>query len=265
MEGIGGHGPALGPDEVEDVAYGYSESWEGKEERLIQLPHAIVRAGPTYGSVMRIHIGEPEVDEQLDDLIARVGADAGRCLWWVGPTSEPRDLDRRLKQRGFTTLWEFDGLALDDLSVTIPRNPHLVIEPLSWANADAYAARCTDLQDADWQRYLLESAHRYLQSPAHEVHIYIARLGDEVAGYAVLRIEPTGIAHLANALTVKEFRRHGVYSSLTAHRLIAAQAAGCHAVVVVARTDTSAPIVRTYGFTSRCRFLTLLPPRPISP
>lgn len=267
VEGLVGEGrrhrSPVKPEALESILWTYSEAWEGKCERVIDLGHALIRAGPTYGSVMRLRLPSA-IEACLDDLTAQVETEVGRCLWWIGPTTLPGDLGDCLVRRGFTVFWEFEGLVLDNLTVGIPRDPEIVIEPLSWDTALAYAMGCTDTQDPDWQRYLLESAHRYLESTMHDVQIYVARLGGEVAGYAVLRIEPAGIAYLANALTVKEFRRRGVYSALTAHRLAAARAAGCHSAVIIARSDTSAPIVRKYGFSPVCRFLAYLPPRPAS-
>jgi len=196
---------AIASGELERIIYGYSEAWEGKLERAIELGDALVRAQPTHGTVMRVNLAPVRVDERLDALIAQVAATGGRCLWIVGPGTRPADLGDRLMRRGFTLAMEFEGLVLDDLSIDIARNPAVVIEPLSWDNAEAYATRCTDSPSPRWHQYLLTSAHRYVEAPLHEVQIYIASLDGEVAGYAVLRIEPTGIAYFQAGLTVKEF------------------------------------------------------------
>lgn len=252
---------AIASGELERIIYGYSEAWEGKLERAIELGDALVRAQPTHGTVMRVNLAPVRVDERLDALIAQVAATGGRCLWIVGPGTRPADLGDRLMRRGFTLAMEFEGLVLDDLSIDIARNPAVVIEPLSWDNAEAYATRCTDSPSPRWHQYLLASAHRYVEAPLHEVQISIASLDGEVAGYAVLRIEPTGIAYFQAGLTVKEFRRRGVYSSLVAHRLAVARAAGCTAAVIGAQTTTAAPILLKRGFKPVCRFLGLVPPR----
>ena len=81
------------------------------------------------------------------------------------------------------------------------------------------------------------------------------RLGGEVAGYAVLRLEPTGIAYLKDAVTRPEFRRHGVYLALVAHRLTVARAAGGIAAVIQAQADTAAPILLKRGFRRVCRLV----------
>jgi GNAT superfamily N-acetyltransferase len=156
---------------------------------------------------------------------------------------------------------DFDGLVLDDLAMDITRNPDVVIEPLSWENAAEYATRCTDSTNPRFHEYLFASAQRYLQATSHEVQIFVARLGGEVAGYAVLRIESTGLAYFPAALAVKEFRWRGVYLSLVAHRLAVARAAGCTAAVIGAQTATAAPILTRRGFRPVCHFVALAPPR----
>lgn len=247
--------------EIERIIYSYSEAWEGKDERVLDFGAALVRAQPWTGTVMRFSLDQIGVDKQLDALIERVTTDVGRCLWMIGPGTQPADLQARLVERGFGVAMEFEGLVLEDLSTEIARNPGVVVEPLSWENATAYATRCTDAPNPRFHEYLLSSAHRYLQLPAREVQIFVARIGEEVAGYAVLRTEPTGIAYFPAGLTVKEFRRRGVYSSLVAHRLSVAKAAGCRAAVIGAQTTTAAPILVKRGFRPVCHLVALAPPR----
>ena len=253
--------PTVPAEELELIIYAYSEAWEGKNERTLNLGEALVRAQPTHGMVMRL-VFEPErVEGRLDGVIAQVTNDVGRCLWIIGPGTRPADLGQRLMARGFTVAMEYDGLVLDDLAIDVTRNPDVVIEPLSWTNAAEYATRCTDSTNPRFHEYLLASAQRYVQATPHEVQIFVARLGGEVAGYAVLRIEPTGLAYFPAALTVKPFRRRGVYLSLVAHRLAVATTAGCTAAVIGVQTATAAPILTRRGFRAVCHFLALAPPR----
>ena len=251
----------VGLEELDRIICDYSQGWEGRLERVVDLGDALLRVQPTYGEVMRLKLAATDVEARLDSLIGQVADNAGRCLWIVGPTVQPADLQDRLLRRGFTVYIDCEGLVLADLSVNIVRNPEVVIEPLSWETAPQYADRCSDASDPTWHRYLLESAHRYLASPVHHVQIFVALIGGEVAGYGVLRIEPTGIAYLANAMTVRQFRGHGVYSSLTAHRLQIARSEGCRTAFCAAQTATSAPILQRRGFASVCRFQYLVPPR----
>jgi hypothetical protein len=239
--------------EAERTLYAYSSAWEGNDERVLDVGDALVRVQPSRGEVVALRVDAADIDGRLDALIGQVGAHAGRYLWVVGPSTRPRDLADRLVARGFDVAYTWDGLALDDLSVTLPMNDDVRIEPLSWENVEEYAARCTGSTDPEARAARHLSAHRYLCSTNREVRIVVARVGGHVAGYAVLRIEPTRVAYLRSAMTVAEFRRRGVFLSLVAHRLAIARAAGCTAAVVQAMTTTSAPILMKRGFKPVCQ------------
>ncbi|HEY3081978.1 MAG TPA: GNAT family N-acetyltransferase [Chloroflexota bacterium] len=227
-----------------------SPAWEGKTAgQPLDLGDVFVRPEARRGGlVTRITLDPTRVEARLDELLHVIEGDGRRCLWVVGPSTRPADLGRHLLGRGFQQRFELLGLALTDLSAAIPTNPEVVVEPLSPDNAPAYASRCTPSTDPRVHAYLLESAQRYLAQPRHEVEILVARLRGEVAGYAVLRAEPTGLAFLCDAMTVPAFRRQGVYLSLLAHRLTLARAAGCVAAVTHAQVQSSAPILMKRGF-----------------
>lgn len=241
--------------EAERTLYAYSATWEGTDERVLDVGDALVRVQPSGGEVVALQVDAADIDGRLDELIRQVGAHAGRYLWVVGPSSRPHDLADRLVARGFDVAYTWNGLALDDLSVTLPTNDDVRIEPLSWENVEDYVARCADPDDPDARTARRISAHRYLHFTDREVQLFVARVGGQVAGYAVFRIEPTRIAYLRSAMTVAEFRRRGVFLSLVAHRLAIARAAGCTAAVVQAMTTTSAPILMKHGFRPVCRLV----------
>ena len=95
---------------------------------------------------------------------------------------------------------EWEGLALDDLSLPLPITSGLVIEPLCWDNAEAYATAMAGGTDSPYRAKLLSQAHRFLQRSPQEVQIDVARLDGEIAGYSVLRLEPNGLAYLRNVM-----------------------------------------------------------------
>jgi predicted GNAT family acetyltransferase len=95
----------------------------------------------------------------------------------------------------------------------------------------------------------LAAARRYVERGEQETLIFLGRLNGRPAGAVVMRIEPTGVAYFRNAFTVPELREHGVYLSLSRHRLQVAREAGCTAAVVQANRQTSSPILQKRGFT----------------
>jgi ribosomal protein S18 acetylase RimI-like enzyme len=76
----------------------------------------------------------------------------------------------------------------------------------------------------------------------------MARIGGVAAGAAELRLHD-GVAQMAGAGTLPQFRRRGVQMSLLSTRLAAAAAAGCDlAVVTVQPGSKSQENVQRHGF-----------------
>ena len=253
--------------EVERVLYEASSAWEGIDAQEIPLGvgEVILRIQPGFAAAMPLRFDTATVEEQLERAIGQVEKLVPWCLWVIGPSSRPADLRQRLIERGFAVSMEWDGLVLDDLSISIPTTAGLVIEPLSWDNAQAYATAMAGSADSPYRSALLANAYRFLHMPRQEVQMVVARLQQEIAGYAVLRIEPNQVAYLRNALTVPAFRNRGVYLSLVAHRLAIARASGCTIAVLQAQTKTSSPILIKRGFTPVCRIVGLAQRRSAAP
>lgn len=243
--------------EVERVLYEASSAWEGIDAQEISLGvgEVILRIQPGFAAAMPLRFDAATVEEQLDQAMGQIEKLVPWCLWVIGPSSRPADLRPRLIDRGFAVRMEWDGLVLNDLSISIPTTSGLVIEPLSWDNVQAYATAIAGSPNSPHRTELLANASRFLHLPRQEVQIVVARLQGEIAGYAVLHIEPNKVAYLRNAMTVPAFRNRGVYLSLVAHRLAIARALGCPIAVLQAQTKTSSPILIKRGFTPVCRIV----------
>ena len=240
--------------EAERTLLDYSWTWEGEREHVDDLDGALLRwlEVPWFGldgMVVHLYCDAARVEQQLDALIAQVGD--RQCWWIVGASAQPPDVAERLVARGFVKEVEWAGLALRDLSVAIPSNPDLVIEPLSRANAEEYAAYCAATDTSDDPRVPAErlaAAYRFVEANAPDAGIYLGRIDGTIAACVVSHIEPTGVVYLRNAETRPEFRQRGIYLSLVAHRLAVARSLGCTAAVVQAQTQSSAPILLKRGF-----------------
>lgn len=252
--------------EVERTLYAASSAWEGIDAQEIPLDvgEIILRIEAGFAAAMPLRFHPPAIEAALDRAIEQVESIVPWCLWVIGPGSQPADLQDRLTARGFAVRWEWEGLALEDLALPFPTTPGLLIEPLSWSNAQEYASAFAGESDPPQRQNLLDQAHRFLQRSPQEVQIDLARLNGQVVGYAVLRIEPNGVAYLRNARTVPAFRNRGIYLSLVAHRLAVARGAGCTVAVVQALTHTSAPILIKRGFKPVCRIVGLARRRSVS-
>ena len=243
--------------EVERTLYDASSAWEGIDVQEIPLGsgEVVLRIQPGFAVAMPLRFPAVEVESALTQAIAQVESIVPWCLWVIGPSSQPPDLRQRFEDRGFTVRMEWEGLALDDLSLALPMTDGLVIEPLSWENAEDYASAIAGGTASSARATLLAQARRFLQRSLQEVLIDVARLDGEIAGYSVLRLEQNGVAYLRNALTVPAFRKRGVYLSLVAHRLAVARTKGATAAVLQAQTATSAPRLMKRGFQPVCHLI----------
>lgn len=241
--------------EIEHGLYGRTYTWEGKPEQVLDLGEVVVHAQPQFALVLCLCFASAQIDERLDHITHQIEKHfVQRQLWVIGPHTQPADLEARLTARGFTRKSELKGLVLDDLSFWTANNPEVVVEPLSWENAEAYAAMCSPYNNRAMGAEQLLYAHRYLQSSPKAIHIFIARLEGRPAGYALVRLEPNGTANLCDAFTLPEARGRGVYLSLVAHRLAEARKHGSTLAVTRANTRTSAPILMKRGFMPICSF-----------
>jgi len=105
---------------------------------------------------------------------------------------------------------------------------------------------------ADTRPRDLLSALARIAHARDDTSLFVARIGDRVAGSAGLSIAETPLGRVGElyiASTVPEFRGRGVQTALLRSRLVAAKAAGCALAMVTARpANTSARNTERAGF-----------------
>lgn len=243
--------------EVEHGLYGRSYAWEGKPEQIFDFGEVVVHSQPGLAVALCLRFATNQIEQRLDEIITQLAPHVQRCLWVIGPNTQPPDLEARLLARQFVRTAELQGLVLEDLSSWNASNVAVVVEALSWENVEDYAIVCTPRSRADLRTEQLAYARRYLASAPKEIQIFVARLDGRFAGYALLRMEPDGTANLCDAFTLPEARGRGVYLSLVAYRLAWARQQGSTLAVTRANTQTSAPILIKRGFRPVCSFFVL--------
>ncbi len=187
------------------------------------------------------------VDRIIDEALAFLGP---VFTWVVGPSTTPRDLPARLRERGLTDVGDGDLLtallpveglrASADVSIVEVEGEPLARIGLRLAHPDAPAAELD---------VLLEERLVYLRHPRRRGGFLVAFVGGEPAANAGYRYSSDGATvYLNGAETVERFRRRGVYQALVAHRTAAAHARGCRYAAIRARRDTSLLILMKRGF-----------------
>lgn len=245
--------------EIERTIYEYSWAWEGEREQTIDTGDALIHVVdvPWFGNdgfAGRLVFDPATLEERLAAVLAQAEAGGRTFVWITGPSTRPLDLPERLPAHGLAAAIVWDGLALRDLTQPFEHSPEVAVRQLSDENAEEYATLCAQLSpDFGVREERLAAARRMIAAGQREAQAFIAYIDDRAISCAVLRIEPTGVAYLRNAITDPAYRGRGAYRALIAARLAFAREAGCGAAVVQAQTATSSPILRKRGFQVLCQ------------
>src|SRR5258707_912878 len=70
-------------------------------------------AAPYFNRIGRANLGQNEADAAIAAVIARARAKNVSLVWWVGPSSRPADLGRRLVAHGFRHTVDLPGMAAE--------------------------------------------------------------------------------------------------------------------------------------------------------
>jgi GNAT superfamily N-acetyltransferase len=197
-------------------------------------------------------LSERDADATIAQVKGRFAKERKAFGWVTGPSTRPRDLDRRLTSAGLQPIAHLAGMAAaTDLTVS--------------AND---SVRITQV-DTDEQVRETEMMGRAYGMPA-EVAALFARLvstgpgmksrayfayaddGAPVAWSYLVYLRDSPVVLLGGAATVPEARGRGIYSALVKRRLADARADGREAAVIQADRDTSAPICAKLGFRELC-------------
>ncbi|MBI3914417.1 MAG: GNAT family N-acetyltransferase [Chloroflexi bacterium] len=216
-------------------------------------------AHPGSNGVGGTRWSEAEADARIEELLKYHHARNIGFAWFVGDYDTPADLSARLEQHGFALAGDQAMMGRVDLEhLDIPINPQIEIELLDGSDDDALEAtlqiiargfNMTEHQVNERRPGFME---RLKDAKRREDDIeYLARLdGKPVAeAHLVLR---AGIAYLAGAVTLPEYRGKKIYSTLLRRRLEDARARGYHVAAIHAE-PMSRRVVSRYGFKEYAR------------
>ena len=183
--------------------------------------------------------------EELAQVLAPYREHGLPFRFLVTPSSEPRDLGRRLERHGLVLTTELAAMwAPTNLSMA---TASVEVEPLTADTVDEYVATSaagwsmTDAQAANIRR----SVERDLGLDTYRA--FLARVDGAAAGVALLRMYD-GVGYLQGSAVRPEKRGRGVYRALVAHRLRELRDAGIGVGLLIhARTTTAAPICARLG------------------
>jgi GNAT superfamily N-acetyltransferase len=195
------------------------------------LPHPIANV------VARTRWGEDlpaeATDARIRETLAHFREREMPMLWFVWPSSQPRDLGSRLKAKGLRVEQVRDGAAFE-------RWLDVVLTGFGLATTDSAASEGDVLRRA-----------ATLLGYAEPVREYLGWIGEMPVATTTFFLAD-GAAGIYNVATLPEARGHGIGAVMTVHALRHAQALGARAAILL----SSPPGERIYqrlGFVERCR------------
>ena len=221
--------------------------------------------GPTWASVVDVHVAPAELPGLVDEVRRRVPADRW-AVWRIGPSTEPADLTERLLALGFREP--------EDRAPTL--NVVVCIEPPA-APSDVQVRRVETFED---HVVSMETMWEAFATPRHRVeasrpHLRATFEAGEQAGVPVSVLayvdgRPAGVGRsvysehgvlLISGSVVPWARGRGVYRALVRARWDDAVDRGTPALVTHAVPETSYPILKRTGFLDVCSVRRLEDPR----
>jgi hypothetical protein len=220
--------------------------------------------GTTWGSVSAVTVAADDVEALVEQV--RGLARTRNYVWWIGPSSRPRDLPERLRRLGFVEPADRVGTLHAVALTDEPRaSPSAVAVTRVETLADFTAAR-----EVQWDAFATPPERRresganlradFDEALALGVPVtFLARVDGRPAATATAVPSERGVYLIAGA-TARWARGRGLYRALVRARWDYAVELGTPALVSTADPSTSYPILRRVGFEDVCTITRLEDP-----
>lgn len=235
---------------------------------------------PTFNSILCARFGRGSTERRISCALEPLERRKLPGMWWIGPSTHPLDLGKRLASRGLFKTDTLSGMALDLRGPAQP--PSVQPEPLELHISEARTA--DDL--AAWARPFSEgfgihkgtldalapladavlhrSGRTDVLSPetpaAHLARFFVGTIDDASVSSAML-FAGAGVAGLYGVATLTAYRNHGSATALVQAAMNEARAAGFRTCILHA-SPMAASLYRRLGFVEYCRLrtYTYIPP-----
>jgi ribosomal protein S18 acetylase RimI-like enzyme len=210
---------------------------------------------PLFNGVLRARLSPDTTDDAINAAITRCKSKNVPMLWWTGPSTQPSDLGSRLSARGFQAA-ELPGMAAD--LNTLPENVELP-EKLAIqrvASDEALETWCRVLCTAfEFSDFVADAFFDFSRSLGFDPHFpyrnYLGYLEDEPVSTSSLFLG-AGVAGIYNVTTLKEARRKGIGTAMTAVPLVEARSSG-YRVGILHSSESGFKVYRNLGFIEYCK------------
>jgi len=191
---------------------------------------------PLLNGAFGAKVTERAADERIQSITREFESRAVPFAWWLGPSSEPANLPKRLRRHGFSHLGEAPGMAanLRDLVLDEPTPEFVSVRRVrtsedldSWSEAFARSFSLSEKESHAWRE-----VHRRVgldeDSPLRHYAVFSGRRPVSTAS-TFMEGDVVGLYHVG---TVPETRRQGLGRAATIDALRDARDAGCRIAVL---------------------------------
>ncbi len=219
--------------------------------RIVRRPgwYQVIRPNAADSSTNEVIISKlsaAEADDVIDQTCAEYASLGLRFKWILDPRTEPTDMGRRLRARGFES-WLARGMCCSlTLPIDVPNE--LEVDVVTAATLDDFVSVMCEGWQIDPTLVQPDSV-ALLHSPIHT--LFVARHGAIPVGTAFAARQRRS-TYLMGAVVLPEHRGKGAYRALLQGRLRHAADTGAILATTQARETTSAPILKQLGFETVC-------------
>lgn len=219
------------------------------------LPHELLNG------IFRARLEDDNLDATIRTALEDFLVERIPVTWWIGPLTQPADLDRHLARHGLVRTGELSGMAIDldsiDVPPAIPRE--LSIEPVrdesrlaAWTEAHAVANQ----MPREASQGLFDFFRSVGFAPTTPFRHYVGRwMGQPVASSTLFF--GAGVAGVYVSI-IPEFQKLAIGASLSLVALRAAKASGYH-VGITHVPEHRLGFHRKLGFIPYCTVSTYVP------
>ncbi len=228
-------------------------------DRIDMLWYATGIASPMLNGVLRTQLAPGETDARIEVTLDYFRSRKLPLMWWIGPSTQPVDLDKHLESHGFTLRADMLGMAIDlvALKECLPSPPHLTIKPVEdietlreWAHLFAVTFGFPDSTVSTFCD-LFAGLGLGQHLPLHH---YVGWLkGDPVACSSMFLA--AGVAGIYNVGTVADERGQGIGAALTWEPLCKARKMG-YRIGILHSSQVGSSVYRRIGFEEYCKLRT---------
>ena len=227
----------------------YWDNPPGVNRSITNLPISL------FNSVMDANLVPKHTDAAIQSIVSDARVRNVPLLWWIGPSTRPVDLGKRLENNGF----KFDD-AGPGMAVDLERINQSTAKPAGFSIQLAQG-------EAAWRQWSIVmelgfgvaaanelSVNAWCSLLAQHPQIMLAYTGwlDNQPVSASLLLLAAGVAGIYCVATIPEARRNGIGTFMTLHALIQARSMG-YRIGVLQSSEMGLGVYRALGFEEYCQ------------